>query len=430
MTCRAALIANSRLCCLLLLLGSPVARTAHAEIPGWVLSDPFEDVGDDAAATPGPGNVTATVDGDGNLVVLGDNGDNCVWWFPTGIGEGDLHGCNGTLVNGGASAPITGATNDFRFVMRGGHDVVRIEDGDGNAAPDDLEITTGSGNDEVLVKSFHVLDDLTIKTGPGDDLVTLDPGFTVFVEDKTDVVTGPGNDVVLMRSSPSVTCFFQDDCAVRTAEGRDFVHLCGVGFRNGLLIDLGPGDDSPSAAGDRGGLCVDGNTVFDNPDAPDDVVFRGGDGTDEWAIEFVSGIAPPGVLGDYLASFEAQGDECSYLGGTPADCDTFSGRNEPALTTVTEPSAGTSSALRHHGAVPGGAEIRYGLTHPADVRIVIYDIRGRLVRRVLHERQPAGEHRAAWDGRDGHGDRVAAGIYLYRLETAGLAHTGKIVVVR
>jgi hypothetical protein len=430
MTRRAALIANFPLsCALLLLFGSPAVRTVRAEVPGWVLSDPFVDGEDENAVIPGPGNVTATVDGDGNLVVLGDNGDNCVWWFPTGIGEGDLHGCNGTLVNGTASSPINGATNDFRFVMRGGNDVVRIEDGDGNAAPDDLEITTGSGNDQVLVKSFHVLDDLTIKTGTGDDLVMLDPGFTVFVEDKTDVVTGPGNDVVLMRSSPSITCFFQDDCAVRTAEGRDFVHLCGVGFRNGLLIDLGPDDDGPTATGDRGGLCVDGNTVFDNPDAQDDVVFRGGEGTDEYAIEFVSGIAPPGVLGDFLVSFELQGDECSYLGGTSADCDTFGGRNEPELTTVTEPSA-ASVALRHDGAVSGGAEIRYGLAHPTDVRIVIYDIRGRLVRRVLHERQPAGEHRATWDGRDGNGDLVAAGIYLYRLEAAGLGHTGKIVVVR
>jgi hypothetical protein len=55
----------------------------------------------------------------------------------------------------------------------------------------------------------------------------------------------------------------------------------------------------------------------------------------------------------------------------------------------------------------------------AGVSLEIYDVRGRLVRRVLRSECDAGEHIVGWDGRDGGGRHVAAGQYLARLKVRG-----------
>ncbi|MDZ7273399.1 MAG: choice-of-anchor D domain-containing protein [candidate division KSB1 bacterium] len=63
--------------------------------------------------------------------------------------------------------------------------------------------------------------------------------------------------------------------------------------------------------------------------------------------------------------------------------------------------------------------IRYNLPEAAVVTLVIYDQLGRKVRTLVNQTaQPAGYHRAGWDGRDEAGRPVATGIYLYKI-TAG-----------
>jgi flagellar hook assembly protein FlgD len=49
------------------------------------------------------------------------------------------------------------------------------------------------------------------------------------------------------------------------------------------------------------------------------------------------------------------------------------------------------------------------------VQLLIYDLNGRLVKKLRSEEQAAGEHLARWDGRESNGNVVAAGVYVYRL---------------
>ncbi len=67
-------------------------------------------------------------------------------------------------------------------------------------------------------------------------------------------------------------------------------------------------------------------------------------------------------------------------------------------------------------------------TGPVDVRI--YDLRGRLVRRLAAEQMPAGAHALHWDGRDANGNETASGIYLVRAVMDGALHTSKTVWMR
>ncbi|MCK4681199.1 C10 family peptidase, partial [bacterium] len=65
-----------------------------------------------------------------------------------------------------------------------------------------------------------------------------------------------------------------------------------------------------------------------------------------------------------------------------------------------------------------------------NVRLVVYDLRGRVVATVLDEHSPSGELTSRWDGRNDNGQPVAAGVYFARLEQAGRSDVRKIVVVR
>jgi hypothetical protein len=74
--------------------------------------------------------------------------------------------------------------------------------------------------------------------------------------------------------------------------------------------------------------------------------------------------------------------------------------------------------------------IRFTLSRAGDILLGVYDIAGRPVRTLASGSQAAGIHTAAWNGRDAAGDRVAPGIYFYRLEGSGFDLTRKLVVVR
>ena len=70
-----------------------------------------------------------------------------------------------------------------------------------------------------------------------------------------------------------------------------------------------------------------------------------------------------------------------------------------------------------------------GLSHPADVRLTIWDAAGRRVRGLLSGASGAGEQRVRWDGRDDSGRRVAAGVYLVRMEAGGRVESARLVLI-
>jgi hypothetical protein len=70
---------------------------------------------------------------------------------------------------------------------------------------------------------------------------------------------------------------------------------------------------------------------------------------------------------------------------------------------------------------------------PMAARLEVYDVGGRLVRTLFDGAVGAGRHVSTWDGRDGEGHSVAAGVYLVRLlgaDGTALAPSTKALVVR
>ncbi|NOZ61414.1 MAG: T9SS type A sorting domain-containing protein [Calditrichaeota bacterium] len=73
--------------------------------------------------------------------------------------------------------------------------------------------------------------------------------------------------------------------------------------------------------------------------------------------------------------------------------------------------------------------IRFELPTAANVEIKIFDILGREVRRLVSGKQTAGVHRIHWDGTDGYGNPVSAGIYFYQMETAKFNDIKKLLIL-
>ncbi|OPZ82306.1 MAG: Basal-body rod modification protein FlgD [bacterium ADurb.Bin431] len=67
------------------------------------------------------------------------------------------------------------------------------------------------------------------------------------------------------------------------------------------------------------------------------------------------------------------------------------------------------------------------LTRPAEVRLRIYTVNGRLIRLLEAGSLGAGFNRLFWDGRDGDGDLIANGVYLYRVEARSGSEHAEVV---
>jgi len=74
--------------------------------------------------------------------------------------------------------------------------------------------------------------------------------------------------------------------------------------------------------------------------------------------------------------------------------------------------------------------ISYSIPEASFVSLTIYDVHGRLVRTLVNQESPAGEHRATWQARDNQGRNVASGIYFARLEAGGRVETKKVVLLK
>jgi hypothetical protein len=74
--------------------------------------------------------------------------------------------------------------------------------------------------------------------------------------------------------------------------------------------------------------------------------------------------------------------------------------------------------------------IVYSLPARGEVVLTIYDLRGGVVRELVHEEQEAGRYTVLWDGESARARPVAAGVYFARISFNGITRTGKLALVR
>ena len=74
--------------------------------------------------------------------------------------------------------------------------------------------------------------------------------------------------------------------------------------------------------------------------------------------------------------------------------------------------------------------IHYQLPELSDVRVLIYDVSGTLVRQIFVGLKPIGTHLRHWDGRSTTGEQMASGIYYYHLDAGNFQFTRKMTLLK
>jgi hypothetical protein len=75
-------------------------------------------------------------------------------------------------------------------------------------------------------------------------------------------------------------------------------------------------------------------------------------------------------------------------------------------------------------------EIRYDLPVEKHVTLTIYNLLGQKIKTLVNKTQSAGSYSVPWDGTDEQGNRLASGVYLYRLEAGAFVKVRKMLLAR
>jgi glucose/arabinose dehydrogenase len=78
----------------------------------------------------------------------------------------------------------------------------------------------------------------------------------------------------------------------------------------------------------------------------------------------------------------------------------------------------------------GDVGLAYTLGERARARVTVHDVAGRHVATLADGEHAAGGHVVRWDGRSMHGHAAPPGVYLARLESAGVSRTARLARIR
>ena len=90
--------------------------------------------------------------------------------------------------------------------------------------------------------------------------------------------------------------------------------------------------------------------------------------------------------------------------------------------------------MRLHSLAPNpvrtAASVWYSLASEGQVELVLCDLAGRVVRKLVNGRQRPGQYTVRWDGRDSQGRSLAPGVYFCRFRAGDCQTVAKLLMVR
>lgn len=79
--------------------------------------------------------------------------------------------------------------------------------------------------------------------------------------------------------------------------------------------------------------------------------------------------------------------------------------------------------------ISDGCHVKFAVSYTSLVKLDVFDTGGRWVKSLENNIFEPGRHSCSWDGRDGAGRKVAAGIYLVRMEADEFKAVRKVVII-
>jgi hypothetical protein len=121
-----------------------------------------------------------------------------------------------------------------------------------------------------------------------------------------------------------------------------------------------------------------------------------------------------------------QGMRAGSSTGSPAAFSSFN----PSVPVDAVPIAAPALLKARPNPAAGQVEVGFVLPSEARVRLSVYDVGGRLVRRLIDGPMPAGIHRPIWDGFDSRGRSAGSGAYFTKLEVGATIRTERLLLLR
>lgn len=74
--------------------------------------------------------------------------------------------------------------------------------------------------------------------------------------------------------------------------------------------------------------------------------------------------------------------------------------------------------------------IQYEIPKPGKVEVKIFDINGRLVKKIIRQNQQAGLQKVIWNGQNKSGVKVASGFYVYTVKFENAILSKKMILLK
>jgi len=74
--------------------------------------------------------------------------------------------------------------------------------------------------------------------------------------------------------------------------------------------------------------------------------------------------------------------------------------------------------------------IEFTLQRAGEVNVAVFNMIGQKVKTLVNKKMTNGSHHVVWNGLDESGQRVASGVYYYRLDTKDFSTTRKMVLLK
>lgn len=135
------------------------------------------------------------------------------------------------------------------------------------------------------------------------------------------------------------------------------------------------------------------------------------------------------VEGDYRVDPDGpcapeQSGGCGLIGALEADCGT--------VNAVENPEVPVAFSVDQNFPNPFNpvTTIRFALPTAGRTQVVVFDLRGRMVKTLVNGELAAATHVVQWSGDDNHGRPAAAGIYFYRVTSGANQEVGRMALIK
>ena len=75
-------------------------------------------------------------------------------------------------------------------------------------------------------------------------------------------------------------------------------------------------------------------------------------------------------------------------------------------------------------------EIKFSIPKKENVSLIVFDILGNEVRKILDKELKAGQYNYKWSGKNNSGDKISAGMYFYKVQAGDFIQTKKMVLLK